>query len=152
MMTVFKHFLQKKITKMKRYRNLALVNFLHYGKMNKLLSLMNSNQLFFHRINFVRFGLQNEESFGFQTCGREGMTRNILQHQWKDEFRMSRKTFESIIEIVRPSLQKQNTQLRTVILIEKKGCCSYLAIYIAILHSCRENVRNRKINSRFYHT
>ena len=80
------------------------------------------------------------------------MTRNILQHQWKDEFRMSRKPFESIIEIVRPSLQKQNTQLRTVILIEKKGCCSYLAIYIAILHSCRENVRNRKINSRFYHT
>ena len=37
---------------MKRYRNLALVNFLHYGKMKKMFSVMNSNQLFFHRINF----------------------------------------------------------------------------------------------------
>ena len=78
MMIVFKHFLRKKITKMKSYRNLALVNFLNYVKMKKLFSLMNSNQLFFHRIiffSFVKFGLWNEESFGFQTCRREGVTR-----------------------------------------------------------------------------
>ena len=43
MMIVFKHFLRKKITKMKRYRNLALVHFLHYGKMKELFSFMNSN-------------------------------------------------------------------------------------------------------------
>ena len=48
------------------------------------------------------------------------MKRNTLQHQWKDEFRMSKKTFESIIEIVRPSLQKQNTQLRNAIPMEKR--------------------------------
>ena len=43
-----------------------------------------------------------------------------MQRQWKDDFRMSRKTFESIVEIVRPRLQKQYTQLRNAILIEKR--------------------------------
>ena len=43
-----------------------------------------------------------------------------MQRQWKDDFRMSRKTFESIVEIVRPKLQKQNTQLRNAIPIKKK--------------------------------
>ena len=43
-----------------------------------------------------------------------------MQRQWKDDFRMSRKTFESIVEIVRPKLQKQNTQLRNAIPIKKR--------------------------------
>ena len=43
-----------------------------------------------------------------------------LQRQWKDDFRMSRQTFKSIVEVVRPRLQKQNTQLRNTIPIEKR--------------------------------
>ena len=53
----------------------------------------------------MRFGLWNDESFDFQ---------------WKDDFWISRKTFESVFEIVRQMLQKQNTQLRNAIPIEKR--------------------------------
>ena len=122
MMIVFKHFLRKKITKMKRYRNLALLNFLHDGKMKKLFSLMNSNQLFFHQINFRQIWALERREFWFSNLWERSNDEECiaLQRQWKDDFRMSRKTFESIVEIVPPRLQKQNTQLKNAIPVEKR--------------------------------
>ena len=43
-----------------------------------------------------------------------------LQRQWKEDFRVSERTFQSIVEIVRPRLEKRNTQLRNAIPIEKR--------------------------------
>ena len=122
MMIVFKHFLRKKITKMKRYRNLALVNFMHYGKMKKLFTSMNLNQLFFLRISFRQIWALERREFWFSNLWERRNDEKCitLRRQWKDDFRMSRQTFKSIVEVVRPRLQKQNTQLRNTIPIEKR--------------------------------
>ena len=126
-MIVFKHFLQKKITKMKRYRNLALVNFLQYGKMKKLFALTKSNQRFFHRINFCQFwGLERSE-FWFLNCGREGMTRNVSHFKvdGKMIFRcQGRPLYHWNCTTKAPetlySIKKCHSNRKT-------GCCSYLA-------------------------
>ena len=122
MMIVFKHFLRKKITKMKRYRNLALVNFMHYEKMKKLFTFMNLNQLFFLRITFRQIWALEWREFWFSNLWERRNDEKCitLRRQWKDDFRMSRQTFKSIVEVVRPRLQKQNTQLRNTIPIEKR--------------------------------
>ena len=83
---------------------------------------MNSNQLFFHRINFRQIWDLEPREFWFSNLWERRNDEEwiALQRQWKDDFRMSRKTFESIVEIVRPKLQKQNTQLRNAIPIKKR--------------------------------
>ena len=83
---------------------------------------MNSNQLFFHRINFRQIWDLEPREFWFSNLWERRNDEEwiALQRQWKDDFRMSRNTFESIVEIVRPRLQKQYTQLRNAILIEKR--------------------------------
>ena len=83
---------------------------------------MNSNQLLFHRINFRQIWDLEPREFWFSKLWERRNDEEwiALQRQWKDDFRMSRKTFESIVEIVRPRLQKQYTQLRNAILIEKR--------------------------------
>ena len=90
---------------------------------------MNLNQLIFHRINFCQIWALERREFQFSNPweNRKDKECTALQRQWKDDLRISRKTFESIVEIVQPRLQKENTQLRNAIPIEKKSCCSYLA-------------------------
>ena len=69
---------------------------------------MNSNQFFFHRINFRQIWALERREFWFSNLWERRNDEECiaLQRQWKDDFRMSRRTFESIVEIVRPRLQK----------------------------------------------
>ena len=99
-----------------------MVNFLHYGKIKKLFSLINSNQLFFHQINFRGIWALERREFWFSNLWERRNDEECiaLQCQWKGDFWMSRKTFEIIVEIVRPRLQKQNAQLRNAIPIKKR--------------------------------
>ena len=99
-----------------------MVNFLHYGKIKKLFSLINSNQLFFHQINFRGIWALERREFWFSNLWERRNDEECiaLQCQWKGDFWMSRKTFEIIVEIVRPRLQKQNARLRNAIPIKKR--------------------------------
>ena len=83
---------------------------------------MNSNQFFFDQINFRQIWALEQREFWFSNLWERRNDEECitLQRQWKDDFQMSRRTFESIVEIVRPRLQKQNTQLRNAIPVEKR--------------------------------
>ena len=157
MMIVFKHFLRKKITKMKSYRNLALVNFLNYVKMKKLFSLMNSNQLFFHQIIFFlssNLGFGTKRVLVFKPVGEKelrgmhhiatSMKRwfsDVKKDLWKYRLNCTNKAPET-----KYSIKKCHSN-------RKKGCSSYLATrYGWLIQSCKEYIRDRKINSRFYYT
>ena len=48
------------------------------------------------------------------------MSRRDLDFWWKDHFRVSRRTFMSIVEIVRPFMTTQDNNFRPATLVEKK--------------------------------
>ena len=64
-----------------------------------------------------------------------GRNDNIIRELWVKEFRMLPETFEHILNIVRPSLAKENTRFRECIPIEKKVAISIWSL--ATGHSYR---------------
>ena len=44
----------------------------------------------------------------------------IFQQNWRSDFRMTQQTFMSLVELVRPRLQKRDTQLRRATPVEKR--------------------------------
>ena len=69
------------------------------------------------------------------------LNNNALDHWWKENFRVSRDTFEYIFQLVGPALQRQNTRMRDAIAKLAKrirshvralhaiSCISYILLY-----------------------
>ena len=54
-----------------------------------------------------------------QNWFQELLNNNALDHWWKENFRVSRDTFEYICQLVGPALQRQNTRMRDAIPVPK---------------------------------
>ncbi|CAH3165783.1 unnamed protein product, partial [Porites lobata] len=55
-----------------------------------------------------------------QNWFQELLNNNALDHWWKENFRVSRDTFEYICQLVGPALQRQNTRMRDAIPVPKR--------------------------------
>lgn len=52
------------------------------------------------------------------------MNDRVLDHWWKESFRVTRGTFESICQLVGPNLQRQDTRMRAAIPVDKRVATS----------------------------
>ena len=68
----------------------------------------------------------DREEFWFESMW-ENRHNHDTQLQWKLDFRMNGMNFEKLVDLVRPRLEKQNTQLRKAIPIQKRVAVAFMA-------------------------
>ena len=118
LLLVLRHFLQKKIHRLKRCKQLAFLSILYYKRMRRLAFLIKPPPFFRNQRSI--WALERREFWFSDLWERRDEDDPILQSQWKQDFRINKETFEMIVGLVTQNLAKEDTQLRRAIPIQKR--------------------------------
>ena len=93
------------------------------------LRLLQSLQMLylFYRNRYLQVARRPRRAWVFprlQNWFQELLNRRALDHWWKENFHMSRATFEYICRLVGPAIARQNTRMRDAIPVEKRVAVS----------------------------
>ena len=110
--------------------NLAIQHFILRRQRRRRLQLrfLQSLQLFYLYLRRRRLvARQPRRAWVFprpQNWFQRLLNDRVLDHWWKENFRVSRGTFEFICQLVGPNMERQNTRMREAIPVDKRVAAS----------------------------
>lgn len=122
---LIQRFLQQRIRRRRlclRFLN-AIIHRFHYLRMRRNVCARNPRRIW----------VLPQPQLWFQQL----LNDRVLDHWWKENFRVSRATFEYICQLVGPALRRQDTHVRDAIPIEKRVGASLWRIVMSECYRSR---------------